>query len=444
MSLRYESSPRTVQDVIHLYEKGRLNLSPGFQRDSVWTDSDRQKLIESILRGYPLPSVFFYRRETDGQIYFDVIDGKQRIETILRFTGRIRGNRFATKKIQLPGEDEKDWVDWDKLKRRRQQHKIEGYTLLTIQVDGELSEVIDLFVKINSTGKALSATEKRKAKFYDDDFLKEAARLARRFEGYFKAQRILSAGQILRMKDVELMCELMLSISKGDVINKKAALDRVMQSGSMTAHQLEKASRLTVSALNCVRRLFPDLGRTRFSKISDFYSLAVLVARLESEGLILTDRRRNRLAWDLLVSFSNGVDTVRERQRRAEGAGPGEELYREYLLTVLEGTDEITKRQKREEILCGLLGSLFERTDERRLFSSEQRRILFNSATDRKCTAKGCGRRLGWDDFTADHVRPFSKGGRTVLSNAALLCRKHNSAKGNRRPHRGGRRSRRG
>ncbi len=442
MSLRYESFPKTILEIIHSFEKGRLNLSPGFQRDSVWTDSDRQKLIESILRGYPLPSVFFYKRETDGQIYFDVIDGKQRIETILRFTGRIRGNRFATKKIQLPGEDEKDWVDWDKLKRRRQQHKIESYTLLTIQVDGELSEVIDLFVKINSTGKALSAAEKRKAKFYDDDFLKEAARLARRFEGYFKAQHILSVGQILRMKNVELMCELMLSISKGDVINKKAALDRVMQSGSMTAHQLEKASRLTVSALNRVRRLFPDLGRTRFSKISDFYSLAVLVARLESEGLILTDRRRNRLAWDLLVSFSNGVDTVRERQRRAEGAGPGEELYREYLLTVLEGTDEITKRQKREEILRGLLGSLFERTDERRLFSSEQRRILFNSATDRKCTANGCGRRLGWGDFTADHVRPFSKGGRTVLSNAALLCRKHNSAKGNRRPHRGGRRSR--
>lgn len=432
MSLRYESSPRTVQDVIHLYEKGRLNLSPGFQRDSVWTDSDRQKLIESILRGYPLPSVFFYRRETDGQIFFDVIDGKQRIETILMFTGRIRGNRFATKTIQLPGADEKDWVDWDKLKRRRQQHRIEGYTLLTIQVDGELSEVIDLFVKINSTGKALSAAEKRKAKFYDDPFLKEAARLARRFEGYFKSQHVLSAGQILRMKDVELMCELMLSISKGDVINKKAALDRVMQSGSMTAHQIEKASRLTVSALNRVQRMFPDLGRTRFSKLSDFYSLAVLVARLESEGLILTDQRRNRLAWDLLVSFSNGVDTVRERQRRAEGAGPGEELYREYLLTVLEGTDEISKRQKRQEILRGLLGSLFERTDEKRLFSSEQRRILFNSATERKC--EECGRRLGWDDFTADHVRPFSKGGRTSLSNAALLCRKHNSAKGNRRP----------
>ncbi|MBK6407913.1 MAG: DUF262 domain-containing protein [Holophagales bacterium] len=180
-------APQDGQDVIHLYEKGRLNLSPGFQRDSVWTDSDRQKLIESILRGYPLPSVFFYRRETDGQIYFDVIDGKQRIETILRFTGRIRGNRFATKKIQLPGEDEKDWVDWDKLKRRRQQHKIEGYTLLTIQVDGELSEVIDLFVKRSTRPARPSPPPRSGRRSSTTTTSSEAARLARRSEGYFRA-----------------------------------------------------------------------------------------------------------------------------------------------------------------------------------------------------------------------------------------------------------------
>ncbi len=205
----------------------------------------------------------------------------------------------------------------------------------------------------------------------------------------------------------------------------------------MTSAQLEKASRQTVTALNRVRRMFPELGRTRFSKISDFYSLAVLIAKFESEGLILIDRRRIRLAWDLLVAFSTGVDAVRERQRGAEGAGPGEELYRDYLLTVLEGTDELTKRQKRESILRGLLGSLFQRTDTKRLFSSEQRRILFNTAGERKCAE--CGKKLGWDDFTADHVRPFSKGGRTVLSNASLMCQRHNSAKGNRR---GGRRPR--
>ena len=40
---------------------------------------------------------------------------------------------------------------------------------------------------------------------------------------------------------------------------------------------------------------------------------------------------------------------------------------------------------------------------------------------------------LTWDNFTADHIDPHSKGGQTKLGSAALMCREHNSAKGNRR-----------
>lgn len=429
MGLQFDPGTRIVQDVLNLYEKRQLNLAPPFQRESVWTPADRQKLIESILRGYPLPSIFLYRHEKDGSVGFDVIDGKQRLETILMFTGLIRGHRFSAK-CHLPGDEEPTRIDWNGLKRRKLQHQLEGYRLQTVEVRGDLSDVIDLFVRINSTGKALSAAEKRKAKYYNDPLLREARRLAGRYEEYFKKQRILSAGQILRLKDIELLCELMISIHQGDVINKKSALDRVMGGKSLGAGQIQKASRRTVTALNRVRRLFPNLLHTRFFKLSDFYSLVVLVAKFEAEGLILTDSRRNRLAWDLLKTFSTGVDSVRDKQKRAEGSGPGQELYREYLLTVLEGTDEISKRQKREALLRGLLGSLFEKTDGKRLFSSEQRRILFNSAAEPRCEA--CGKKLGWEDFTADHIHPFSKGGRTALANAALLCRRHNSAKGNR------------
>jgi hypothetical protein len=156
-----------------------------------------------------------------------------------------------------------------------------------------------------------------------------------------------------------------------------------------------------------------------------------LIAQFEAEGKILTDGRRNRLAADMLTAFSNGVDLLRERQKKAQGMRPGEELYREYLLTVLEGTDEVSKRERRSEILRGLLGSLFARKDSERLFSPGQRRILWNMGTRRVC--QECRKPLTWDDFTIDHIQPYSKGGRTRLDNAALMCRKHNSSKGNRR-----------
>ena len=67
--------------------KGKLNLSPSYQRGDVWPTSDAQLLMESILRGIPLPSVIILK--PDGQsIQFEVVDGKQRLTAILRFIGR--------------------------------------------------------------------------------------------------------------------------------------------------------------------------------------------------------------------------------------------------------------------------------------------------------------------------------------------------------------------
>ena len=94
-------------------------------------------------------------------------------------------------------------------------------------------------------------------------------------------------------------------------------------------------------------------------------------------------------------------------------------------------TDDVNQRRRREGILRGILGSLFAKKDSQRGFTSEQRRILWNTASSRKC--QECGRVLSWDDFTIDHVDPHSKGGRSRLENSALMCRGCNSSKGNRK-----------
>jgi hypothetical protein len=428
-TLSHRPETKTIKDIENLFKDNLLNLEPGFQRQSVWSERDRAKLIDSILRNYPLPAIFLYRREENGQIIYDVIDGKQRIESILMFMGKMRG-RYCLR-TQLPGLDEAEWIDWKWLCRRERQHLITGYRIPVIEVDGEMGDIIDLFVRINSTGKALTPQEKRRAKYYNSPFLKEADRVARRYEWYFAEACVLSAGQMSRMKHVELICELMLSISQNDVINKKAALDRVMKTDSFNARDISKASGRTITALNRVRRMFPKLNTTRLCQMTDFYTLAVLIAKFEAEGLILTDRRRNRLAWDLLVAFATQVDEVREKQRKAIGIKPDQEIYRDYLLTVSQMTDDVHQRRRREAILSGILGSLFAKKDSQRGFTLEQRRILWNTAASRKC--QECGKVVNWDDFTIDHVDPHSKGGRSRLENSALMCRRCNSSKGNRR-----------
>ena len=427
--ITFDQRVKPISEIVNLLRNDQLNLEPGFQRQSVWSDNDRRKLIDSILRCYPLPAIFLYRRQKDGVVQFDVIDGKQRLESILMFMGVIRGNRFEAR-APLPGDDRSAWIDWTYLRRRKLQHLITAYDLNIIEVDGGFADIVDLFVRINSTGKALTRQEKAHAKYFNSPFLKEADRVARRFIAYFERNRILTSGQVARMKHVELVSELMLSVHKGDVLNKKAALDRVMSADTLDRRSIDRSSRFTTSALNRITRMFPKLKQTRFRQIADFYTLAVLVARFENEGLILTDKKRNKLAWDLLVAFSIRIDDLRERQRRAQGIDPKQEIYREYLLTVLQGTDEANQRRARERILRQLLESLFARKDAQRGFTPEQRRILWNTSAERRCAA--CGKRLSWDDFTIDHIDPYSKGGQSRLENAALMCQRHNSSKGNR------------
>lgn len=269
--IEYKTYQKTIQDILNLYEDNHLNLEPGFQRSSVWVKRDRAKLIDSILRGYPLPSIFFYRRREAGNPVYDVIDGKQRIESILMFIGVMRGARFETKS-RLPGQQVADWVDWRTLKKKQSQFLITEYPLQVIEVTGELGEIIDLFVRINSTGKALTGQEKRHARYYHSGFLRRAGQLARRYEDYFRTSKILSPMQISRMKHVELMCELMVAAHNEDVTNKKAALDKVMDSDSIRGRDLEKAASLTVTALNRLKFMFPKLHQTRFHQLSDFYS----------------------------------------------------------------------------------------------------------------------------------------------------------------------------
>lgn len=432
-AISYHDSTYTIQDLVNRYEDRALNLDPEFQRLSVWGESDRKKLIESIVLGYPLPAIFVHKHHEDGRLVYSVIDGKQRIESIFRFMGLIRGQRFSVK-LQFPGDERSDIYDWKKVVRKRRQHIIDGYKLQVIEVDGDLADIAAIFVRINSTGKPLTSAEKRHARYYKGSiFLSEASRLARRLEQPLKQHKILTEAQISRMLDIELMCELVLSVNQDAVINKKAALDRVMASGAMTERQTTVASRRVFTAVKRTLAMFPALRSTRFVKLPDFYSLVFAVAKFEREHLILTDRNRNRLAGDLLTAFSVGVDHVREQQRRARGAEPAYEPYREYLVTVMEGSDKQENRQRRHDILASLLSSLFEKRDDRRGFTPEQRRILWNTSAERTCGDPECGKVLTWEDFTIDHIRPWSKGGRSNLDNAALYCRSCNSRKGNRR-----------
>jgi len=295
-------------------------------------------------------------------------------------------------------------------------------------VTGELGQIIDLFVRINSTGKRLTSGEKRHAKFYTSRFLKEAEALVRKFHKVLVGEKILTPAQIDRMKGTELFAELLMSIYNGGPINKKTALDRAIGNDGVNGNSLAKISREFTGTMNRLKKMFPELKQTRFRNSAEFYSLFLLIWEMGKEGFVLTDRKRNKIATVLLRKLSRGVDELREGIRKLKPPKASQRLYADYLLTVQGDTDSSANRERRRALLKGLLWSLYERKDEKRGFTSEQRRIIWG--TDEKQVCSKCKRPLSWNDYSVDHIVAYSRGGKTSLKNAQPMHKRCNSSKG--------------
>lgn len=432
---------RTINELVLMFRAGQLNLEPGFQRKSVWGWTDRRRLVQTLVEHCPVPSIFLYERHDDGSVIYDVIDGKQRIESILMFLveGRFKSNWFG---IKLDLGDGVKWWNWKDISKNRPglRSALMTYKLPVVQVTGELSDIIDLFVKINSTGKSLTSGEKRHARYFTSTFLKRAELLVRKYQPYLLGQKILSSSQLERMKGTELFSELLLSIQQGGVINKKIAIDKAIGNESINGNTLTRCSKEFIATFNTMKKMFSKdkkgdfFKTTRFHNTAEFYSLFMLVWKMRTAKLVLGDRKRNEAGMAMLRKLGVGADELREQLRKAQPAKSNQKMFADYLLTVQGDTDSAATRQRRAEILEPLLFPLYEKKDTKRLFSSEQRRIIWNRE-EQYCAGKDCPtpkKRLGWDDFTIDHVLAWIKGGPTALKNAKVLCKHCNSKKGGR------------
>lgn len=88
-SIFAEADTWAIQEFVQRARDGALNLSPSYQRADVWRTPDSQLLIESVLRGIPLPSIILLASDPDDRgDQYEVVDGKQRLTSILRFIGR--------------------------------------------------------------------------------------------------------------------------------------------------------------------------------------------------------------------------------------------------------------------------------------------------------------------------------------------------------------------
>jgi hypothetical protein len=86
--VRTDAYQMSVGEIVGMYDNREIIIDPEFQRLFRWDIGQKSKLIESLVLGIPLPSIFVFEND-DGR--WELIDGLQRISTILEFMGKLRG-----------------------------------------------------------------------------------------------------------------------------------------------------------------------------------------------------------------------------------------------------------------------------------------------------------------------------------------------------------------
>jgi hypothetical protein len=162
-----DSYPMSIGELVNLYKDGDLEINPAFQRFFRWSESQKVRLIESILLGIPLPSIFVAQRE-DG--IWDLVDGLQRVSTILYFMNELKNEAgIVDNSLKLTATEYLpllEGVTWksevneldSSLKRLFKREKIE---IKIIKKESDTSTKFELFQRLNTGGSQLSDQEVR-------------------------------------------------------------------------------------------------------------------------------------------------------------------------------------------------------------------------------------------------------------------------------------------
>jgi hypothetical protein len=161
-----------VQEAYRLYRDNQFLVNRKYQRKLVWTDEEKEKLIDSILKGFPIPLILLAEstKPNDSSKY-EIIDGMQRLDAIFSFIE----NRFSANGVyfdvsqsarakQLAQAGEFGFDERLPLLSPKECANYLDYQLaVTIYPTSEEKEITEVFGRINSGGKQLSPQEKRQA-----------------------------------------------------------------------------------------------------------------------------------------------------------------------------------------------------------------------------------------------------------------------------------------
>lgn len=327
-TLSRETNTITIATFWENHLLNKYNYSPPYQRRSVWSDEKKSFLIDSILNNFPIPPIFLHQKidTSTGKTQYDVIDGKQRLDSIIQFIqNKIPSASESASAFSedIAGAFFKDLEGETLAPYKGQFWK---YSIPIEYIDSQDPAVIDdIFDRLNRNGEPLKGQELRNSKYYDSSLLKLVIRLAKMPFWETRLEHLDAS----RMEDLEFVSELVFELLEGSPLAANQGMLDEMYEKYHSKDDFERVEAEFKSVTKFMEALALDYSYHRIGGVSHLYGLwcfshKCLESSIEADnirekvGKFFEELRSMAIVDDEVASYKRSMSsrTKSEFQRR--------------------------------------------------------------------------------------------------------------------------------
>ncbi|AVM75808.1 DUF262 domain-containing protein [Magnetospirillum gryphiswaldense] len=196
-----------ISDLLGYNNSKSLDITPWYQRRSVWQTPQKAYLINTLFERKPVPSIYI-RQQIDlehERSIKEVVDGQQRIRTIVSY----RADEFAAKH-----PSHRSRVKYSELTPQQKTSFLSTSLSVGYLIGATDQDVIEIFGRINSVAKTLNPMEKLNA-MHSGDFKQFCLNQAVSRLPFWRSSFIFSANDIARMQEVQFISDLAIALIEG-------------------------------------------------------------------------------------------------------------------------------------------------------------------------------------------------------------------------------------
>jgi hypothetical protein len=257
----------SVNDFLAWDERKELVLQPRFQRRDVWSPKAKSHLIDTILRGLPIP-IIFVRQNVDPKqrkTIREVVDGQQRLRAVISYSK----DEFPVVKSQSPSFGGKRF---SQLPQDAQQRFLNYEFSVVLLEEVSDADVLDIFARLNTYAQTLTAQELLNAAYFGE-FKQTVYALGWEHLEFWRQNRILIDRQIMRMAEAELTTELLVVMLTG-IQHRRNKIKELYENNDDTFSEKQRVVKEFKAVIDTLAACFGDTLRdTIFGRRVLFYSL---------------------------------------------------------------------------------------------------------------------------------------------------------------------------